>query len=146
MSAEQNKAIVERIYIDVNDGQRYDILDGLCHADIIVHDPIGGELRGIEAFRGLFVFFRQAFGEQRTEMQTFVVDGEYVALLHTHHARNTGSFLGAPPTNTWITVPGLELFRFENSKLAEFWRFDADVTMLAQMGMFPAPSVEAQNG
>lgn len=137
MSAEQNKTIVERIYTDVNDGQRYDVLDELCHPDIIVHDPIGGEQRGIDAYRELFVFFRQAFGEQRTELHTFVAEGEYVALLHTHHARNTGPFLGASPTNTWIAVPGVELFRFKDGKLAEFWRFDADVTMLAQLGMFP---------
>jgi predicted ester cyclase len=141
MSAEQNKAIVRRIYTEVNDGQCYDVLQEICRADVIVHDPIAGEQRGIEAYRGLFAFFRQAFGEQRTDLHHFVAEGDYVALLHTHIAKNTGSFMGAPPTNTWITVPGVELFRLEGGKIAEFWRFDADATLLAQLGLLPVSQV-----
>jgi steroid delta-isomerase-like uncharacterized protein len=136
MSIEQNKAIVRRIYTDVNDDQHYDVLDEICRPDVIIHDPIGGEQRGIEAYRGLFAFFRQAFGEQRTDLHQYVAEGEYVALLHTHNAKHTGSFMGAPPTNTWIAVPGVELFRFEDGKIAEFWRFDADATLLAQVGLW----------
>ena len=125
----------------MNDGQRYDVLQEICRADVIVHDPIAGEQRGIEAYRGLFAFFRQAFGEQRTDLHHFVAEGDYVALLHTHIAKNTGSLMGAPPTNTWITVPGVELFRLEGGKIAEFWRFDADATLLAQLGLLPVSQV-----
>ena len=136
MSIEQNKAIVRRIYTDVNDDQRYDVLDEICRPDVIIHDPIAGEQRGIEAYRGLFAFFRQAFGEQRTDLHQYVAEGDYVALLHTHNDKHTGSFMGAPPTNAWIAVPGVELFRFEDGKIAEFWRFDADATLLAQVGLW----------
>jgi steroid delta-isomerase-like uncharacterized protein len=139
MSAEQNKSVVRRIYTDVNDDQRYDVLDEICRPDVIVHDPIAGDQRGIDAYRGLFAFFRQAFGEQRTDLHQFVAEGEYVALLHTHNAKSTGSFMGAPPTNAWITVPGVELFRLEDGKIAEFWRFDADAALLAQLGLLPLP-------
>ena len=139
MSTEQNKAIVRRIYTEVNDGQQYDVLEEICRPDVIIHDPIGGEQQGIEAYRGLFAFFRQAFGEQRTDLHQFVAEGDFVALLHTHNAKNTGSFLGAPATNAWVVVPGVELFRLEDGKIAEFWRFDADASLLAQLGMLPAP-------
>jgi predicted ester cyclase len=139
MSVEHKKALVERLFVEINDGQRYDLLDELCHADVVIHDPIGGDSQGIEAFRGLFMFFRQAFGEQRTELRTYVAEGEYVALLHTHHAKSTGSFLGAPPTGAWLAIPGLELFRMSDGKIAEFWRFDADAMLLAQLGLFAVP-------
>jgi steroid delta-isomerase-like uncharacterized protein len=139
MATEQNKDVVRRIYTDVNDAQRYELLDELCHPDVIIHDPIAGEQRGLDAFRGLFAFFRQAFGEQRTDLHTFVAEGDYVALLHTHHAKSTGAFMGAPPTGAWIVVPGVELFRLNGGKIAEFWRFDADAALLAQIGMLPAP-------
>ena len=137
MAADYQIELVRRIYTDVNDGQRYGVLDELCHPDITIHDPISGEQHGIEAFRGLFAFFRQAFGEQRTDLHQFIVQGDFVALLHTHHAKNTGSFMGAPPTNAWIAVPGVELFRLRDGKIAEFWRFDADIALLAQLGMLP---------
>jgi predicted ester cyclase len=139
MTTEQNKAIVRRIYTDVNDGQQYEVLEELCHPNVVVHDPIAGEQCGIEAYRGLFAFFRQAFGEQRTDLHQFVAEGDFVALLHTHHAKNTGTFLGASPTNAWVTVPGVELFRLEDGKIAEFWRFDADAALMAQLGLLPLP-------
>lgn len=139
MSVEQNKATVRRIYTEVNDGLRYEVLDEICHPDVIVHDPIAGEQQGVEAYRGLFAFFRQAFGEQRTDLQQFVAEGDFVALLHTHNAKNTAPFLGAPPTNTWLVVPGVELFRLSDGKIAEFWRFDADASLLAQLGLLPVP-------
>jgi hypothetical protein len=46
MTAEQNKLAVERFFTEANDGQRYAVLDELCHPDVIVHDPFSGEQRG----------------------------------------------------------------------------------------------------
>jgi predicted ester cyclase len=140
MSLETNKATVTRIYTEVNDAQRYDVLDEICTADIIIHDPVAGELRGLEAFKGVFAFFRQAFPEQRSELLQYLAEGDYVALLHIHHAVNNGSFNGRPPTGRTVVVPGVELFRFERGKIAEFWRFDADLSLMMQLGALPVPA------
>ena len=140
MSLEQNKAIVKRIYTEVNDGQQYGVLDDICGPDIVIHDPLVGEARGIEAYRGLFAFFRQAFPQQNTELRQFIAEGDYVALLHTHHATNGGSFNGMPPTGRTVHVPGIELFRLQDGKIAEFWRMDADLSLMMQLGAIPAPA------
>jgi predicted ester cyclase len=140
MSLETNKATVTRIYTQVNDAQHYDVLDEICTPDIVVHDPLAGESRSLEAFKGLFAFFRHAFPEQRSELLQSVAEGDYVALLHIHHAVNTGSFNGLPPTGRAVVVPGVELFRFERGKIAEFWRFDADLSLMMQLGAVPAPA------
>lgn len=137
MLLEDHKAVVTRIYTEVNDGQQYDVLDDICRPDVVIHDPLAGEMQGIEAFKGLFAFFRQAFPEQRTELSHFVAEGDLVALLHTHHATNGGSFNGMPPTGRQIAVPGVELFRFREGKIAEFWRFDADLSLMMQLGAGP---------
>lgn len=139
MATEQNKLAAQRLFSEANDGQHYEALEELCHLDVIIHDPFSGEQRGIAAFRGLLIFFSQAFGEQRTELHHTFADGDYVAILHTHHAKSTGPFLGSPPTRAWVVVPGIELFRFSAGKIVEFWRFDADVSLLAQLGLLPLP-------
>ncbi len=36
-----------------------------------------------------------------------------------------------------VLVLDVELFRFRDDKIAEFWRFDADIALLAQLGMLP---------
>ena len=140
MSLEQNKAIVKRTYTEANDGQKYDVLDEICAPDIVLHDTLMGDMHGVEAFKGVLGFFRKAFPQQNTELHQFVAEGEYVALLHTHHATNGGSFNGLPPTGRTIHVPGIELFRLRNGKIVEFWRMDADLSLMMQLGAIPAPA------
>jgi len=48
-----------------------------------------------------------------------------------------------PPTGKSITVNGLELFRFADGKIAEFWRKDDDTSLLIQLGVLPAPAASA---
>ena len=138
MSIEHNKDVARRLFSEANDGQRYEVLDELCQPDVVIHDPFSGESHGVEAFRGLLGFFRSAFGEQRTDLHVTLAEGDYVAILHTHNARSTGPFLGAPPTGVLAVVPGIELFRMREGRIAEFWRFDADVSLLGQLGLLPA--------
>jgi len=139
MSIEQNKTIARRIFTQVNDDQQYDALNELCHSDILIHDPLSGNQQGIEAFRGLLAFFRTAFGEQKTDLHQVVAEGDFVAILHTHNAVHTGPFMGLPPTQKHASVPGIELFRLREGKIAEFWRFDADLSLLMQLGAIPTP-------
>ena len=53
MSTEQNKAIVHRIYTEVNDGQRYEVLDELCRPDVTCARPDCG---GTTRYRGVSWF------------------------------------------------------------------------------------------
>jgi len=139
MSVEQNKAVVTRIYTEVNDAKHYEVLDELCNADVIVHDPLAGDSQGIESYRSLFAFFGQAFPKQYTELHQFIAEGNYVAVLHTHHATNDGSFNGMPATHRTVVVPGIELYRFVNGRIVEFWRLDADYSLMVQLGAIAAP-------
>ena len=136
------QAVITRLYAEANDGRRYELVDELCQPDIVVHDPLNGESRGAEAYRGLLAFFGAAFPEQRTELQQFVIQGDWLAVLHIHHAVNTGAFVGLPPTGRTVHVPGIELYRFDpaTARIAEFWRFDADLSLMQQLGAIPAPA------
>jgi predicted ester cyclase len=68
-------------------------------------------------------------------------EGDFVAMLHIHHAVNDGPFNGMPATGRTVHVPGIELFRFRDGKIAEFWRFDADLSLMMQLGAIPAPAL-----
>lgn len=47
--------------------------------------------------------------------------------------------MGAPATGMQVVVPGIDLFRFADGRIAEFWRFDADIALVAQLGLLPVP-------
>lgn len=135
--SEQNKALVRRIYEEIQDTGNLTLIDALFAPDVIVHDPFTGVVQGIEAFRQLTAFFQNSFPGHKTRLEVFIAEGDYVAILHTHLATNNGSFMGMPPTGKTVTVPGLELFRIQNSKVVEFWRHDDDMGLLRQLGVLP---------
>jgi len=139
MTLEQNKNTVVRLYTEANDARRYDVIDEICTPDIQIHDPLAGDSTGIEAFKGLLAFFAQAFSAQKTELRQVIAEGDFVAVLHTHTGVHTGTFNGMAPTGYKITVPGIELFRMKDGKVAEFWRGDADLSLMMQLGAIPAP-------
>jgi predicted ester cyclase len=35
--------------------------------------------------------------------------------------------MGAPPTGKRVVVPGIEMYRLRDGKIAEFWPMDADL-------------------
>jgi predicted ester cyclase len=140
MSLEENKTIVSRLFVEVNDASRYEVMTEICAPDIRIHDPLMGELTGTEAFKGVLSFFAQSFSAQKKDLHVLIAEGDFVAVLHTHTGVHTGIFNGVPPTGTKINVPGCELFRLKNGKITEFWRMDADLSLLMQIGAIPVPS------
>lgn len=140
MSLEENKNIVIRLYSEANDAQRYEVLDEICAPDVQIHDPVMGESVGVEAFKGLVAFFAQAFSAQKTDLRLLVAEGDFVAVLHTHTGVHSGAFNGVPPTGRNISVQGCEFVRLKNGKIAEFWRGDADLSLMIQLGAIHAPT------
>jgi len=140
MSLEQNKQIVRRVFEEVQDTGDLSRIDELFAPDVTVHDTFMGVVQGIEAYRNLTAFFQSSFPGHKTSLDIFVAEGDYVAVYHTHHAKNDGEFMGSAPTGVTVHVPGLELFRLANGKIVEFWRHDDDLGLMRQLGMIPNPA------
>lgn len=137
MSTEQNKAIVRRVYEEVINQERADLIETLYAADVVVHDPFMGEAHGVGAFRELLGMFDAAFPHHRVAIDAMIAEGDLVSVLHTHTATHGGTFMGMPATGRSVVVPGIELFRLRDGRIAEFWRKDDDVSLMMQLGMLP---------
>jgi steroid delta-isomerase-like uncharacterized protein len=138
MSTTHNKAIVKRLYEEVFNNQDAHTIDALIAAEITIHDPLMGEMQGIEAFRQFTTIFLSAFPQQHTSVESLIAENDLVAALHTHSGVNTGNFMGVPPTGHAIKVRGLELFRLRDGKIIELWRHDDDAGLMRQLGLLPA--------
>lgn len=137
MATEANKRAVERIYLEANDQLRYDLLPELLAEDLVIHSPAPLPAQGREGFAALLAFFRAAFLEQRTAIHALVADGDLVAARHTHHVTHGGEFLGVPPTGKSFAVDGIELFRFADGKVVEFWHNDDMLGLFQHLGLVP---------
>jgi steroid delta-isomerase-like uncharacterized protein len=139
MSTDTNAAIARSLYDEaINKGNRA-LLDDILAPDMVAHDTIQGRLEGAAAFKGLLAFFDAAFPGHTASVEQVIAQGDYVAVLHTHYATHGGPFMGLPPTGREIVVPGVELFRLRDGRIAEFWRFDNDAGMLMQLGLLQPP-------
>jgi predicted ester cyclase len=139
MPAEQNKAIVRRVYEELINQENKGIVDEVYASEVVIHDPFMGTMTGIAAFKQLLGMFDAAFPGHRVKVEQVVAVGDYVAVLHTHTGTHTGQFMNLLPTGKQFVVNGLELFRMENGRIVEFWRKDDDVSLLIQLGAMPAP-------
>lgn len=140
MSTERNIAIARSVYDEViNRGNRA-LLDDILAPDLVAHDTIQGRLEGAEAFKGLLAFFDAAFPGHTATVEQTIAQGDYVAVLHTHYATHAGPFMGLAPTGRQLVVPGVEVFRMQDGRIAEFWRYDNDAGMLMQLGLMQPPA------
>lgn len=143
MSTTQNKNTIRRFYNEVITSQDGQVVNALIAPEITVHDPVMGELHGIDAFRRLIKVFQLGFPQRSATVEVLLAEDDLVSALHTHNAINSGSFMGLPPTEREITIRGLELFRLRDGKIVELWRHDDDAGLMRQLGLIPAPAGEA---
>lgn len=136
------REIVERFY-ELQDTPEYQRIAPLIHPDIRVIDGVPGDWNGRDNFVSYVGMFHQSFPGFTTEVHRVLVDGDSVTVYHTHHATNTGSFLGLPPTGLTAHVPGIEILTVKDEQIIEFVHHDDFLSLFLQLGLvqMPAPAV-----
>jgi steroid delta-isomerase-like uncharacterized protein len=143
VSAEENKAVVRRVFEEAINQRRLAVIDELLSPDIVIHTPVPGVGNGLESFRQLIGGFLSAFPDQGVELHDLVAEGDRVAVRHTHYGSHGGDFMGMPPTGRQFRVDGIEMFRIADGKVAEFWHMDDFLGLMQQLGAIPAPAAPA---
>jgi predicted ester cyclase len=138
MSAEQNKAIVSRIYKEYLDELDPAAADELLADDVVLHGTRAfGEGSGREELKQGFSAFLSGFAERRTEVEDLIAEGDLIVARHTHHVKHVNEVFGIAPTGKQLSVWGIDIFRIEDGKIAEWWTIDDNMGMMEQLGAFP---------
>ena len=138
MATENNKAIVRRFYEEVFNQRNLELVDEICTADHVFHNP-PTTLHGREEFKQLLSLYITAFPDARFTVEDEIADGDRVASRYTFRGTHRGELLGIPPTGKQVTVTGIIINRIVNGKTEEGWlNFDA-LGMMQQLGVIPAP-------
>ena len=92
-----------------------------------------------EGWAGFMAMFTSAFTDARITIDDAIEDGDFVASRWTITGTHDGPFQGIPPTGKSITMPGVDMSRVVDGKIAEHWaQFDL-IAVLQQIGAMPAP-------
>ena len=136
MSA-QNEAVHRRFFHELIDLGRPEAIDEILSPEWEGH-VAGQPSLTREAFKTQFVQFLEAFSESEATIEHQVSEGDLVASHIMMSGKNTGEFMGMPPTGKDVRYPGIEIVRIENGKIREFWGLLDIMAMLQQLGVVPA--------
>ena len=138
MSAE-NKAVIRRLYGDVWNKRKIEILPEIISPSHALHDPnIPDGLVGPEAYARQVSRFVRAFPDLQFTVEDMVCEKDMLAVSWVISGTHKGEFWGVAPTNKKISIEGITINHIKDGKI-----MDSDVSMdslglMRQIGAFPA--------
>ena len=139
MSVEQNKTLARRLFEDVFNDKKIELVDELVADDVVDHNRIifaqpEGPTGVAEGIRMLLV----AFPDLSATVERLVAEEDYVAAKVWMSGTNTGPYPRVPePTGRHTEWDSMVLFRMEGDKIAELWGTSDRMGMLTQLGILP---------
>ncbi|MGI5484309.1 ester cyclase [Streptomyces lavendofoliae] len=137
MSVETNKALVRRLFEEVLNGRRMEIIDELAATDYQEHDPLPGQREGREGLRDRVTMLVEGLAPTFT-IDDIIAEGDRVVVRWTNSATHSGTFLGIPPTGRSCRFAGVDIFRLDGGLLVEHWHVVDQLSMLQQLELLPS--------
>ena len=138
MSTETNKALVRRLYDEVLNARRPEVIGELALADYTEHDPLPGQRDGLVGLKDRATMLVEGLASTYT-VEDVIAEGDRVVVRWLNAGTHSGPFLGIPPTGRSFTMAGIDIYRIENDRMAEHWHVVDQLTMLQQLGLVPSP-------
>jgi steroid delta-isomerase-like uncharacterized protein len=138
MSAQENKALVERFVEEFWNEGNTSAADELMALDAEIHMPTG-EVVDVDGLKGFAGTFRESFPDWHSTFEELVAEGDRVAERWTGRGTHQGELQGIPPTGKRVEVPGSVFYRIVGGKIVEF-RGQLDMMgLMQQLGVIAPP-------
>lgn len=139
MSAEQNKALLRRIFEEGVNQNKPNVFDELIASNFKIYDPPLGMEPNREGFRQTIARFRATFPDIHLTIEDEFADGDYVIQRGYAIGTHTGEFQGLPPTGKKVKINVIHIWRFMNGKAVENWVQMDQLGLMQQLGAIPHP-------
>lgn len=122
MSVEENVMTIRRAMQAVND-RDLSTVEELFTPGFVRHDlpSVANGQQGPEAFACLMELLYTALPDLRLDLQEVYATEDRAAVYFDACGTHQGELLGVPPTGRRICFSGVDLYRFEGTKIAETW-------------------------
>jgi steroid delta-isomerase-like uncharacterized protein len=116
-----------------------DALERLIAPDLVDHNPIPGQARGLEGFKQWMASAKASFPDLQGSVEDVITEGDRVAARMTWYGTHQGDFVGVPPTNKRVAMTAFHHVRFEGGRAAEWWGTADVLGALHQVGATITP-------
>jgi steroid delta-isomerase-like uncharacterized protein len=138
MSNEPNKAILWRVYDEVIEQGKVEVVDQIFAPNMVDHDR-DNPTHDREGCKQFFAMARSALPDISVKVEDMIAEGDRVVARITVAGTHHGEFMGAPATGRTITFPCIDIVRCADGRIVEHWSEYDHVGMLQQLGALPVP-------
>lgn len=131
---QENKALVQQFLNDVVAGGELDSFETFVTEDVVDHNAVFGEHRGIEASRKAGKGVLQAFDDFDITIEEMVAQADTVAVRATASGTHVGPIMDIDPTGETFEIAYMWFYRIEDGRIAELWSMPDGLGLLKQLG------------
>ncbi|MEA4910342.1 MAG: ester cyclase [Anaerolineaceae bacterium] len=140
MSVEQNKENASRFVEEIFNRGNIGIMDELVAPNFVEHEELPpGIPSGREGASQLFGMLRNAFPDFKATLVHLIAEGDKVVIHMTWTGTQKGEFMGMPPSGKRMTIPVIDILRFDEGQVTEHWGLMDSMGMMQQLGATPSP-------
>ena len=136
--SEENKALVRGIVDEAWNRGQLAVVDEAFAPDYQEHNPRPGQEPGIAGYKGGVEMMRAAFPDLSLDVRDIIAEGDRVAILYTLHGTHDAELMGIPASGQRVLSEGMVFARVRDGKVIERWGVQDMLTLLQQIGAFPA--------
>jgi predicted ester cyclase len=104
-------------------------------SDNFIEHQFGGK-SGREGLKDIIHQLHDGLSNLHYDLQNSIQDGDTTWTHYKATAVQSGTFMHMPPSGKQISIDILDIFRFENGKLAEHWGVPDRFAAMMQLGVF----------
>jgi|SRR5882762_8362523 len=133
-STEGNKTANHRFYDEVINQKKLAIVDEVAAANYVNHSLPASLPKSRDGLKQFVGAFHAAFSDGYCTIDQMIAEGNTVATRLTFQGTHTGEFQGIAPTGKRVTVPALDMARYEGGKMVEQWGGPDQMSLWQQLG------------
>ncbi len=133
MSAEENKQLLRRYQAAWSAGDT-EALREMLHPECMNYHLVSGEARPLEFEIEACKLWHAAFSDVDVQIQQLLAEGKQVVVHWLLVSTHTREFMGIAATGKQVRIPGMEINRIVNGRIAEIWRLSDTMSVMEQLG------------
>ena len=133
---EQNKAIARRAFEEILSGGRFELAEQLYAKDFVNHGIRSNS--SLEEDQAALKGWHAAFPDVVIVPEKLIAEDDLVTIYWIARGTNTGTGNGLPATGKKAELAGITIWRIVDGKIKEEWSAFDQLSMMKQLGLFPA--------
>ena len=136
MSIEANKAVIQRLFEEVFNQGKIEVLDDIVAEHVLHHDATSPEPKheSSVSFKQVTHLFQAAFPDANIPLFDLIAEGDRVVARWGLRGTHQGTFMDVPPTDKPVSVNGIIIYRLVDQKIVEYWEAFDTRWVLQQLG------------